>query len=160
MAPFRLIVGLGNPGRDYVETRHNVGFMVLDRMATSAGASFRMEKKWQAEVASLRTSAGEVWLCKPQTYMNLSGESVKGHNGLQSVMQHLGTQAVPRIRLGIGSAQPGAATSHVLGKFAAAERSELEAMLSRTAEAIQFAQNQGFAAAMNRYNQNTKDQIL
>ena len=77
MATFRLIVGLGNPGRDYAETRHNAGFMVLDRLAAGAKAIFRTEKKWQAEVASL----GDVWLCKPQTYMNLSGESVSalGH---------------------------------------------------------------------------------
>ena len=77
MAPFRLIVGLGNPGGEYAETRHNVGFMVLDRLAARAGATFKAEKKWQAIVAS----TGNGWLCKPQTYMNLSGESVSalGH---------------------------------------------------------------------------------
>src|SRR5712672_2801490 len=76
MAPtgptFRLLVGLGNPGREYSGTRHNAGFMVLDRLAALAGARFRADRKWQAEVAA----ADGVWLCKPQTYMNLSGESV------------------------------------------------------------------------------------
>ena len=69
----RLIVGLGNPGREYRETRHNVGFMILDRLAARERAEFRTEKSWQAEVA--RT--GDLLLCKPLTFMNLSGQSVR-----------------------------------------------------------------------------------
>jgi PTH1 family peptidyl-tRNA hydrolase len=184
---FRLLVGLGNPGREYTGTRHNIGFMVLDRMAAAAGAQFRAEKKWQAEVAV----AGDVWLCKPQTYMNLSGESVGalarfhkidpaavlvvlddmalplgrlrfrergsagGHNGLQNILDHLGTQDVPRLRIGIGPADPGAATNHVLGRFAVDERPLVEQALDRAVEAIQFAQSQDLPAAMNRFNPNT-----
>jgi peptidyl-tRNA hydrolase, PTH1 family len=187
---FRLIVGLGNPGRDYADTRHNVGFMVLDRLAAWAKVSFRMEKKWQAEVAAV----GDVWLCKPQTYMNLSGESTRaigqfykiepssvlvvfddmalplgrlrlresgsagGHNGLSSVIQHLGTNAIPRLRVGIGGADPGAAVGHVLGRFSPAERKVLDEVIHRSAEAVEFAQSQGFATAMNRYNQNPTTQ--
>ena len=81
MASFRLIAGLGNPGRDYADTRHNIGFTVLDRLAARAGVVFRKEKKWQAEAVSLRLGGADVWLCKPQTYMNLSGESISalGH---------------------------------------------------------------------------------
>ena len=186
MAPFRLIVGLGNPGGEYAETRHNVGFMVLDRLAARERATFKAEKKWQAVVAP--TSYG--WLCKPQTYMNLSGESVSalrhfykiepsqvlvvlddlalplgrlrlrekgsagGQNGLKSVIQHLGTNEVPRLRIGIGSAQGDTATGHVLGRFSPAERPVLETALDDAAEAIEFAQSHGFPAAMNRYNQN------
>ncbi len=186
MAPFRLIVGLGNPGREYAETRHNAGFMVLDRVAAGAGATFRMQKKWQAEVAS----TGDLIFCKPQTFMNLSGGSVSaighfykiepsqvlvvldemalplgrlriresgsagGHNGLQSVLDHLGTRDVPRLRIGIGAAQPGDATGHVLGRFALAERPTLDDAVARAAEAIEFAQSTGLAAAMNRYNKN------
>ena len=185
-SPFRIIVGLGNPDREYVDTRHNVGFMILDRIAASAGASFRADKKWQAQVAV----TGDVWLCKPQTYMNLSGESVTalahfykiepsqvlvvlddmalplgrlrlresgsagGHNGLQSVLEHLGTQAISRLRVGIGAAE-GEATGHVLGRFTLAERPALDEALTRATEAIAFAQNYGFAAAMNNYNQQT-----
>lgn len=185
---FRLIVGLGNPGREYSGTRHNVGFMVLDRIADAAGARFRVDRKWRAEVAS----SGDVWLCKPQTYMNLSGESVNalarfhkigpasvlvvlddmalplgrlrlresgsagGHNGLKSIIEHLGTRDVPRLRMGIGAASEGAATDHVLGKFALAERPLVEQSLERAAEAIQFAQGHGLQAAMNQFNQNTK----
>ena len=186
----RLIVGLGNPGRDYAETRHNIGFMVLDRLAASASAIFRTEKKWQAHVATARMGESDVWLCKPQTYMNLSGETVSamasfykveprdvlvvlddlalplgrlrlresgssgGQNGLKNILLHLGTHDVPRIRIGIGSGED--ATGHVLGKFSPAERPVVEEALANAAEAVQFAQSEGFAAAMNRYNQPTK----
>jgi len=67
---FRLIVGLGNPGREYAGTRHNAGFEVLDRLAALEAASFRLEKEWQAEVATARG----VLLCKPVSFMNRSGE--------------------------------------------------------------------------------------
>ena len=69
----RLLVGLGNPGKDYAGTRHNVGFEVVDRVAAVAGLCFQREKKWQAEVC--RTAEG-LLLLKPQTYMNLSGRAV------------------------------------------------------------------------------------
>ena len=69
----RLIVGLGNPGREYRDTRHNVGFMIADRLAARERAAFRTEKSWQAEVAR----AGDLVLCKPLTYMNLSGQAVR-----------------------------------------------------------------------------------
>ncbi len=203
MAPtgptFRLLVGLGNPGREYAGTRHNVGFMVLDRLAASWGASFRAEKKWQADVATAPMQnpcgGGDVWLLKPQTYMNLSGESVSelarfykieparvlvvlddmalplgrlrirergtagGHNGLQSILDHLGTQEVPRLRIGIGSGgaggSAGAAVGHVLGRFAVDERPLVEQSLDRAAEAVRFAQDNDLPSAMNRFNTNT-----
>ncbi len=69
----RLIVGLGNPGREYRDTRHNVGFTTADRLAARARAAFAHEKGWQAEVAH----AGDLLLCKPLTYMNLSGQAVR-----------------------------------------------------------------------------------
>lgn len=190
----RLIVGLGNPGRDYAETRHNVGFMVLDRLAAAVGASFQFEKKRQADIATARVGGSDVWLCKPQTYMNLSGESVSsltgfykvaaadvlvvlddlalplgrlrlresgssgGQNGLKNILLHLGTQNVPRIRIGIGApaGSQADASGHVLGKFALAERPVLEESLANAVDAVQLVQTQGFAAAMNRYNQQPK----
>ena len=69
----RLIVGLGNPGPEYRDTRHNVGFMIVDRLAAREGAPFRRERRWKAEV----TQFGSTLLCKPLTFMNLSGESVR-----------------------------------------------------------------------------------
>ena len=187
---FRLIVGLGNPGREYADTRHNVGFAILDRIAAAAGVRFRTNNKWQADTAL----DGDVWLCKPQTYMNLSGESVGalarfhkieparvlvvlddmalplgrlrirergsagGHNGLKSIIAHLGTQDIPRLRVGIGSAEPGAVIGHVLGKFALEEQPLLAQALDRATEAIGHAQSHDLAAAMNRFNTNTTTQ--
>lgn len=180
---FRLVVGLGNPGREYADTRHNVGFMLLDRLASRDRADWRHERRWQADVAK----AGTVYLTKPLTYMNLSGQTVRsiadfhkiepaqilvvlddfalplgklrfrptgssgGHNGLQSVIEHLGTPAVPRLRIGIGSAER-AAVDHVLGRFALEEREPLAQSLGRALEAIDCAQTRGLDAAMNHYN--------
>ncbi len=70
--PLRAVIGLGNPGRDYEDTRHNVGFAIVDRLARTAAAEWRTEKKWRAEVA--RCSDGTI-LVKPQTFMNLSGRA-------------------------------------------------------------------------------------
>jgi PTH1 family peptidyl-tRNA hydrolase len=180
---FRLLVGLGNPGREYAETRHNVGFALVDRLASRDRADWRHERRWQAEVAK----AGPVFLLKPLTYMNLSGQSVRavadfykiepaqvlivlddfalplgklrfrthgssgGHNGLQSVIEHLGTPAVPRLRIGIGTATA-STVDHVLGRFALDERALLAQSLDRAVEAIDCAQTRGLEAAMNTYN--------
>jgi len=70
--PFALIAGLGNPGREYEGTRHNIGFMILDRMASAADATFRAERSWKAAMAK----AGDTLLCKPLSYMNASGDVV------------------------------------------------------------------------------------
>ena len=181
----RLIVGLGNPGPEYRETRHNVGFMILDRLAARGDAPFHRERRWKAEVAQ----TGATLLCKPLTFMNLSGESVRplssfykiepteilvvlddmalplgrlrirpsgsagGHNGLQSIIENFGSQAIPRLRVGIGAAQ-GGAVGHVLGRFALDEAAPLEQSLARAVEAIDCARSQGLAAAMNAYNKN------
>lgn len=180
---FRLIVGLGNPGREYAETRHNVGFMLLDRLAARERCDWRKEKSWQADVAK----AGGVLLVKPQTFMNLSGLSVQplahfhkiepsqmlivlddlalplgklrlradgssgGQKGLRSIIDQMGTPAIPRLRIGIGDAG-GNAVSHVLGRFALDEHEPLAQSLARALEAIDCAQTRGFAAAMNAYN--------
>ena len=180
---FRLLVGLGNPGREYRDTRHNVGFMLLDRLAARERIDFRVEKSWQAEVAR----AGDLLLCKPLTYMNLSGQAVRplsqfykiepsqvlvilddmalplgklrfrtngsagGHNGLASVIEHFGTPAVPRLRIGIGGAEHGV-VDHVLGRFALEEQPAVEQSLDRALEAIDCARTRGLEAAMNAYN--------
>ena len=181
---FRLVAGLGNPGRQYAGTRHNVGFLVLDELARRAAASFQSEPKWDAEVAQ----CGGRMLIKPQTFMNLSGESVGnyaryhrlepsevlvvlddaalpfgdlrlrktggagGHNGLESILVHLGTEAVPRLRFGIGAAS-GPLHDHVLGKFHPEELSALETTIGRAADAVEHANAHGFESAMNIYNQ-------
>jgi PTH1 family peptidyl-tRNA hydrolase len=181
---FQLIVGLGNPGHEYADTRHNAGFMIVDRLAEKAGAAWKTEKRWQTDVAR----AGSVFLCKPKTYMNLSGEAVQalvgfykipheavlvvldemalplgklrlrpagsagGHNGLKSIIDHLGTQEVARLRVGIGAAEPGAAVGHVLGRFRPEEKPVLAETIDRAIAAIDRAQTDGLAAAMNAFN--------
>jgi PTH1 family peptidyl-tRNA hydrolase len=81
--------------------------------------------------------------------------SAGGHNGLQSILDHLGTREVPRLRIGIGAPEPGAATGHVLGRFALDERPLVEQSIDRAVEAIRFAQSNDLPAAMNRFNINT-----
>jgi PTH1 family peptidyl-tRNA hydrolase len=81
---FRLLAGLGNPGREYQDTRHNVGFMILDRLAADAGVQLRSERAWHAEVGR----AGDVILCKPLTYMNRSGEAVRPLSSFYKIPPH------------------------------------------------------------------------
>jgi len=72
-----LIVGLGNPGRQYARTRHNVGFMVAEQLAGRLRAAWSVEQKFQARLARWTGENRQVWLCAPQTYMNASGEAVR-----------------------------------------------------------------------------------
>ena len=78
-----MVVGLGNPGKEYVGTRHNVGFEVLERLAAREGAVFKSERKWKAHVARL---ADGVMLVKPVTYMNLSGWAVAAAAGFYKIV--------------------------------------------------------------------------
>lgn len=184
MSFFKIIVGLGNPGRDYAETRHNVGFMVMDRLARRWGAEWKPDKKFKAELANGRG----VLLVKPQTFMNLSGESVGplmryfkiapeqvlmiyddisfpvgtyklkaggsagGHNGVKSLIAHLGTEKIPRIRIGIGAPGQKNMVGHVLGKFAPLERPLLDEALAQAEAAVLCALEEGFQMAANRFN--------
>jgi peptidyl-tRNA hydrolase, PTH1 family len=183
---FQLIVGLGNPGRQYEETRHNVGFMVLDRLAAASGAAFQSIPKWQSHLTKLPGSG--VVLLKPQTFMNLSGRAIQqilsfhkwtpeqmlviyddvalplgtlrfrekgsagGHNGIKSILQYLGNDAFPRLKLGIGGSAPGEMVGHVLGKFSPDERPILENMLATALEAVQVSRSQGIATAAQRFH--------
>lgn len=185
MSHYSLIIGLGNPGRQYDGTRHNVGFMVLDRLAAAEGVAFESRPKWQSHVAKLPD--GEL-LLKPQSFMNLSGRPVQqilafhkwtpdrilvvyddaalplgtlrfrekgshgGHNGIRSLLQHLGTDGFDRLKFGIGGSDPGAMVGHVLGNFRPEERDLLENTLATAVQALQLARSQGVAAAANRFN--------
>ncbi len=74
--PLKLIAGLGNPGAEYARTRHNAGFWLVDELASRHGGTFRLEPRHQAELARVRIGAADLWLVKPMTYMNASGEAV------------------------------------------------------------------------------------
>ena len=190
----RLVVGLGNPGTKYEGTRHNIGFMALERMASREGFSFRQQSKLHGLAAEHGIGESRLRLLMPQTYMNDSGRSIRaaldwfgftpeqllvlvddmdiplgrlrlraqgsagGHNGLRSTIQHLGTQAFPRLRIGIGAPADNPAerrartVSHVLGPFSRGEQSEVDAVLDGVLEAIQRIQRQGLDRAGNWIN--------
>ncbi|MEI8340790.1 MAG: aminoacyl-tRNA hydrolase [Verrucomicrobiota bacterium] len=179
---FRLLVGLGNPGREYEKTRHNVGFMILDRLASRDGAGFSFQKNWRAEIAT----HGCTIYCKPQSFMNLSGEPLAavsrfykipaneilvvlddaalplgrlrirpgGSTGGHNGLKSIVEQIgdVPRLRVGIGAASGCEMTGHVLGRFTAKEMPVLEESLGRAVEAIDFVRENGIEAAMNKFN--------
>jgi len=75
--PLKLIVGLGNPGTEYARTRHNAGFQFADELARRYAATFRSEPRHRAELARARVGAADLWLLKPMSYMNHSGEAVR-----------------------------------------------------------------------------------
>ena len=179
----RMIVGLGNPGEDYINTRHNAGFMVVDQYASGLGLCFSDEQRWKSKISK----NGDCYLIKPQTYMNESGVAVGqmaayykirpteilvlyddmdlplgrlrirgsgsagGHNGMRSVINHLGTQDFPRLRIGIGAGVKGT-VKHVLGKFRDEERSELEKSVKNAVLALAVIIEQGLPEAMTRFN--------
>nr|WP_242036118.1 aminoacyl-tRNA hydrolase [Cyanobium sp. FACHB-13342] len=189
-----LVVGLGNPGGNYADTRHNVGFMVLERLAAAAGTTFRQQAKLQGLLAEVGQGRDRLRLLMPQTFMNESGRSIRaaldwfdlapsqllvvvddmdlplgklrlrgsgsagGHNGLRSTISHLGTQDFARLRIGIGApaedpAERRARTvGHVLGRFSAAERPLLEAVLTEVEAGIGLIQRLGLERAGNRLN--------
>lgn len=179
----KLVVGLGNPGREYERTRHNVGFEVLASVADRHGASW--SKKRDAEVARW---AADAVLVRPQTFMNLSGPAVQhwghfyrvatedllvvyddvnleagrlrirrsgsagGHNGMKSIIQALGSDQFPRLRVGIGGGEKTSLSSHVLGRFGPEEEAVIAAAIARAVEAVEVFVADGIVAAMNMYN--------
>ena len=88
--PIRLIVGLGNPGPEYERTRHNAGFRFLDALADKNGGTFRNEPKFKGEIARARIAGEEVWLLKPLTFMNSSGESVSAVANYYKIKPEIG----------------------------------------------------------------------
>ncbi len=184
----RMVIGIGNPGRAYEGTRHNVGFVVVDRLAERLGVELA-KKAFEARYAFHGIGGDQVVLVKPQTYVNLSGEAVRGfceyykiapdeslavcddmnlpvgklrlrrggssggHKGLDSMIRLLGTDAFPRLRIGVGSPPPfmeGA--DYVLGRPAGEERQQLDEAIGRAADAVSVWLAEGIEAAMNRFN--------
>lgn len=183
-----LIVGLGNPGKEYEATRHNIGFLAVDLLHERwRGSSW--STKFNGQLASAQKGKAKVWLLKPQSYMNLSGGPVQqtshfyrvapekvvvvcddvnlpfgevrirakggagGHNGLKSIQQSLGTDGYVRIRLGVGGGTPGRdLTGHVLGRFASAERGDLDRILDRCAGAVETMMDRDLNVAMSQFN--------
>jgi PTH1 family peptidyl-tRNA hydrolase len=189
----RWIVGLGNPGPAYAQTRHNAGFMVVDELARRFNVEVGTQK-YKALVGEARVGDTKVALLKPMTYMNLSGESLRafmdyykvkledlivvyddldtevgrirlrvqgspgGHNGIKSIIQHMGTQVFNRVRLGISRPKPGMVISdYVLSPFAKAEHAEVQRMVEQACDAIEFSLKHTFEQTMAKYNARGSD---
>ena len=184
-----LIVGLGNPGREYEKTRHNAGFRAIDLLADSLGC--KIDKlKYQGLYCQTTYNGRKLFLLKPQTYMNLSGRSVLqlssyfnippariivlfddislppgrlrvrpdgsagGHNGIKSIIQEVGSQAFPRVKIGVGGkAHPEQdLADHVLSTFSASEEKDLAVALKNAADAALAIIDKGVPEAANRFN--------
>ena len=189
-----LIVGLGNPGQKYEKTRHNVGFMTVDALAKQHNLTFD-GKQSKTKVASGTINGKSTVLIKPQTFMNASGQSVRGitdfykilpeniiviyddididlgmlrirgkggsggHNGMKSIIQHLGNnQNFPRIRFGVGR-PPGKMepAAFVLRPFSSDEEPLVIETIERTIKAIKMWLTDGIDTAMNLYNGTAED---
>jgi len=184
----KLVVGLGNPGRKYEGTRHNVGFRVIAELARKYGQT-KPKRDFQGEIIEAQLDSQKTLLLCPHTLMNLSGGSVLaardfyrigyedllivsddlnlplgklrvrangssgGQRGLEDIIRRLGTDQIPRLRIGIGSPPEGRdAADFVLGRFAKAELPEIEEAVWRSADAVVVWAREGLAVSMNRYN--------
>ena len=184
-----LIAGLGNPGREYENTRHNAGFASIDRLAEKNHISIDM-KKFQALCGTGYIGGQKVLLLKPQTYMNLSGESLRaacdffkidpeqeliviyddislapgqlrirakgsagGHNGIKSIIAHLGTQVFLRVKVGVGEKPQGWDLAvYVLGHFSKDEQQVMQESFDRAADAAAALLTEEVQQVMNEYN--------
>ena len=192
-----IIAGLGNPGEEYENTRHNTGRIVLDFIAKQYDAVFEFSKKSEAQVADTKITKEKVTLIEPETFMNLSGKSISyfiknpkqaekliviyddfslplgkirisynrssgGHNGVESIIQAIKTEAFTRIRIGTAKEN---AKGHaklingedkiekfILGKFKDEELKELKKVSKRVMEAIEVLIGEGREKAMSLFN--------
>jgi PTH1 family peptidyl-tRNA hydrolase len=187
-AGMKLIVGLGNPGKQYDGTRHNVGFATLAKLIATRTSS-PGKNKFQGDLYEATIASQRTLLLLPLTYMNGSGASVLaardfykietndiliicddfalplgklrfrakgssgGQKGLDDVIRRLGTDEVPRLRIGIGSPPAGRdVPGYVLGKFAPDEQTVAEQTIQRAAESAEAWVEKGLGFCMNQYN--------
>ena len=184
-----LLVCLGNPGKQYEKTRHNIGFMAADALEKRAGTKFN-KLRYRALTGEVELGGQRVLVVKPQTYMNLSGEAVKlagafykippdhilviyddvslplgklrirasgsagGHNGIKNIIAHLGTDAFPRIKVGVGApAHPEhEMVDWVIGNFTPAEKKVVDQAVEKALDAAECLIAHGVGEAQNRYN--------
>lgn len=188
-----MIVGLGNPTAQYAGTRHNVGFDVIDRIADEYNISVESRKN-RAFVGTGMIAGRKALLVKPQTFMNLSGESVRGlvdfykidvetellvvyddvsldvgqlrirkkgsaggHNGIKSLLAHLGTNVFLRLKVGVGE-KPARydLADYVLGHFSKEDRNIMEESYKRAVHAVALLAAGETEQAMNEYNKKVK----
>ncbi|WP_099158896.1 aminoacyl-tRNA hydrolase [Virgibacillus ndiopensis] len=184
----KCIVGLGNPGKKYQNTRHNIGFMVIDELLNRFHWDLS-KTKFNGKFAMEHVAGEKVILLQPQTYMNLSGEAIRplmdfynidmedvlviyddldlptgkirlrekgghgGHNGIRSMIDHLGTKEFKRIRIGIGRPiSPIPVVDYVLGSFPKEEHEDVLSSIKKSADACEAWFNRDFIDVMNDFN--------
>ena len=187
--PVRLVVGLGNPGNTYAGTRHNLGFVVCDRLASEGTGRWR-PARYRAEVWTGQLDGLAVALLKPQTFVNESGPAVQaalrtfgldpsglivvhddldlafarirvrpgggsgGHNGMRSIIRTLGTDAVIRVKIGLGRPPAGVdPADYVLSRFAPSERHDANAAMDRAVHAVRMLLTTDVDSTMQQFNQ-------
>ncbi len=188
-----IIAGLGNPGQPYEGTRHNAGFDVIDVLAREYNISVDYRKN-RALIGKGIIEGRKVILAKPQTYMNLSGESIRGlvdyykadeeseliviyddvsldpgqirirkkgsaggHNGIKSIIAHLGTEVFPRVKVGVGQKpRQYNLADYVLGHFSGEERERMAEGYRHAAEAVKYMVTDRVDEAMNEYNRKVR----
>ena len=144
-----IIAGLGNPTREYEGTRHNVGFDVIDRLAARYNIDVDV-KKHRALIGKGMIAGQKVILAKPQTYMNLSGESI---------IAHVGGPVFPRIKVGVGEKPPKYdLADYVLGHFSKAEQELMEEGYEDAVKAVEMIVSGDISGAMNEYNRKKKEE--
>ena len=187
--PEWIVVGLGNPGPAYTNTRHNVGFVAIDALASKLGVKVD-RVKYSAYTATAVIGGKTVLLMKPTTFMNLSGQAVRqaaryyaiepekvlvifddvsltpgrirvradgsagGHNGIKSIISELGSQAFPRVKIGVGE-RPHPdydLADWVLGKFSSDDRKKIDTAVENACGAVEALIEKGVTEAANRYN--------
>ena len=186
----QLIIGLGNPEKKYEKTRHNIGFEVVDTLAETWQMNWKENRRFQGLIAEgTSPNQQKIYLLKPLTYMNRSGQSVRavtdwyklqmtdvlviyddmdlpigkmrmrlsgsagGHNGMKSIISHLGGQTFPRLRIGIGkSNQIDNTISHVLGRFSPEERQIVDKTFPLVIDAIEMSLKEGIEKSMSFFN--------
>ena len=191
-APEMLVVGLGNPGEKYVSTRHNAGFIAMDYLAIREGLAFS-RLRFRAQTAEKTVDGRKILFMKPQTFMNLSGESVReaaafyripperilvlvddvnlepgvlrvrrdgsagGHNGLKSIIACLGSEAFPRVRLGVGAVPPEwDLVNWVLGAMPGTDMDKLVSTLEDVRQTVHAFADGDLDRAMNEFNGKTR----
>lgn len=184
----KLITGLGNIGDKYCMTRHNAGFMVLDRWALAEGFTFKQDNKLKACITKIKYNGEDIIFAKPTTFMNLSGEAVRaimdyykidttdlliiyddisldlsriryrangsdgGHNGIKSIIKHIGTKNFVRLKIGIGPQPNIPSENYVLQNFSKEQLGELKEVLDRAIESVKFYLENGIEKTQNKYN--------
>lgn len=183
----KMIVGLGNPGKKYEQTRHNIGFMIIDAFCEKHGIVLSQEK-FQAIYTKTTVNGEDVLVVKPLTYMNESGQAVQalahfyklekadiivvhddmdlpvgkirlrksgssgGQKGMASIIKHLSTQEISRIRVGVGKTEKANVVDYVLGKFPKEELALVEDSIVRSSNALTYALAHSFDETMNHFN--------